>query len=81
MGFIRSRKNLVNSHQKGEIVDFLTGYGRRPLESSALMSCFIIDLRQKNILYFERDIWKNRDPTEARFIKLQLTKIINHYFM
>jgi hypothetical protein len=80
-GYIRNRKNLVNTYQKSEIADFLIGYSRRPLESSALMSCFIIDLRQKNILYFERDIWENRDPTEAHFIKLQLTKIINHYFM
>ncbi len=80
-GFIRSKKNLINTHQRNEVTNFLIGVGGRPLESSALMSCFIIDLNEKNILYFERNIWGDRNPTESRFIKLQLTKIISHYFI
>lgn len=81
MGFKRTRKNLVNTHQAAGIADFLIGFNKRPLESSALMSCFILDLKEKNILYFERDIWENKDPTDIKIIELQIRKIITHYFI
>ncbi len=80
-GFIRSRKNLVNVYQRSEIANVLVGYGRRPLESSTFMSCFIIDLREKNIVCFERDIWEDKDPTNASTIKFQMTKVIKHLLL
>jgi hypothetical protein len=80
-GFMRNRENLVNNEFSGEVVGFITGFGWKPFESSTLTCCFIIDLKKKNIIYFERDVWKNRDPSDVRFIHLQLSAIINHYFM
>ncbi len=35
-GFIRSKKNLINTHQRNEVTNFLIGVGGRPLEFSAL---------------------------------------------
>lgn len=81
IGFKRTRNNLINTYQTSEIAGFLVGFDQRPLESSATMTCFILDLKQKNILYFERDVWGNKDPTDINVIKLQLTRIINHYFI
>ena len=81
IGFKRGKNNLVNQHLASEIADLMIGYNLRPLESSASMSCFILDLRKKNILYFERDLWKNKDPTDIKLIQLQLSRIITHYFI
>lgn len=79
-GFSRTRSNLINTYQALQIVDVMTGTGLRPLESNALMCCFILDLKKKNILYFERDLWQEKDPTDISVIKLQLIGIITHYF-
>lgn len=81
IGFKRTRDNLINTHLASEIADFLIGFNQRPLESSAAMTCFILDLRQKNILFFERHVWGNKDPTDINVIKLQLSKIITHCFI
>ncbi len=81
IGFNRTRKNLVNNYQASEILNFFIVPVGRPLESSASMTCMILDLRQKNILYFERVIWNDKDPADIKVIKLQLTKMINHCFM
>ena len=80
-GFKRTRNNLMNTHQTSEIADVLIGFNYRPLESTALMSCFILDLRKKSILYFARDLWENKDPMDFNVIRLQLTRIITHYFI
>lgn len=45
------------------------------------MAAFIIDLKNKNLLYFKRDIWPDRNPTEEIVIKSQLKDLINSYFM
>jgi hypothetical protein len=81
IGFKRTRTNLVNTHLRMEVTDLLIGSNILPLESSTLISCFIIDLKDKNILFFERDIWQNRDPTDIEVIKLLLNRIITHYFI
>lgn len=83
IGFRRTRENLVKTDQTNNIAVALFGFGvgRQPLESAASMSCFIVDLKKKNILYFSRDHLENEDPTDKNVIKLQLTKAITHYFM
>jgi hypothetical protein len=81
IGFKRSRNNLVNTQQTMELLDMLTGFGIRPLESSLLMSCFVLDLKQKNLLYIERDIRPNIDPSDHNVIKLQLTRMIAHFLI
>ena len=80
-GFKRGKNNLVNQHLASEIADVMIGYNFRPLESSASMSCFILDLRKKNILYFERDLWNKKDPTDSQLIQIQLSRMITHYFI
>ena len=64
-----------------EVTDLLFGGNTLPLESATLVSCFIIDLKEKNIVFFERDTWQNRDPTDMEVIKLMLDRIIEHYFI
>ena len=81
IGFKRTRTNLVNTHLTMEVTDLLFGGNALPLESATLVSCFIIDLKEKNILFFERDTWQNRDPTDMEVIKLMLDRIIEHYFI
>ena len=80
-GFKRTRNNLVNNHQASEIANFLIGINSQPLEQSASMTCIILDLKLRNILFFERNIWQNNDPTDFKILKLQFTKIITHYFI
>ncbi|HSC52686.1 MAG TPA: hypothetical protein VLC98_03665 [Phnomibacter sp.] len=80
VGFIRDRNNLTNTAFTMEITNMLTGHGLRPAESASVMSCFIIDLRKKNILCFQRSIWMERDPTDLRIIKLQLARLIKQIF-
>lgn len=81
VGFKRTRNNLVRTDQALDILQLFTGgVGARPLESATLMNCFIMDLKKKNILYFEKNIWNDMDPTEMKTIKLQLTRIIAHCF-
>lgn len=71
---------MVNTQQASEIADFLVGFNYRPLESSALMSCAILNLKERNILFFERNIWENRNPADAKIIDLQMNMAITHYF-
>ncbi len=82
-GFTRTAKNMVNIYQATEISSYLSLgiYDVRPLKSSAMMTCFIMDLKHNNLLYFKRDIMPNRDPTDALVIKAQLTALINRFFM
>lgn len=81
IGFKRTRTNLVNTHLRMEVTDLLFGTNVLPLKSATLISCFIIDLKEKNILFFERDTWQNRDPSDMEVIKLMLERIIEHYFI
>lgn len=78
-GFIRTRKNLIKSYESSQAANVLFGYNRRPAESGSFTSCFIIDLARRNIAYFERKIWKEKDPTEKTTIDLQLSSIIHHF--
>lgn len=81
IGFIRKRSNLIKTHQAIEIADVLLGDNRRPLQSNSSITCFVFDLKQKNLLSFERDIWMDKEPTDINIIKLQLARLINHSFI
>ncbi|MEP7229195.1 MAG: hypothetical protein ABI691_03020 [Ginsengibacter sp.] len=80
-GFLRTKQNFSNSYQATAATTLIFGIGGRPIAFEAVISCFIIDLQKKNITYFEREIWKDRDPTEPEVINLQLTRVINHCFL
>lgn len=80
-GFTRARNNLINTNQASGIANFLLGMKGHPIESLATITCLILDLKQKNILYLERQVLENRDPTDIKIIKLQLSSIINHFFI
>ncbi len=81
MGFLRTKQNLSNSYEAAAVTSFIFGVGGRPIALTAGISCFILDLQKKNIIYFEREIWKDKDPTDPEVINLQFTKIIHHCFL
>jgi hypothetical protein len=80
-GFKRMRTNYVNTHRTMEVTNLFLGTRIRPLQSAAFISCFIIDLKEKNILFYERYKWDNRDPTDTEVIKLLFERIVAHYFI
>jgi hypothetical protein len=80
-GFRRTRDNFINTYQRREVVNFFIIPTGKPHESFASVTCMIFDLKEKNIVYFERDILENRDPTDIKVINLQLRRIINHCFI
>jgi len=81
IGFNRTRDNFINTYQRREMINFFIIPMYKPHESFSSVTCMILDLRQKNILYFERDVLENRDPTDINIIKQQLGRIINHCFI
>jgi len=80
-GFLRTNQNFTNSYGAGEAASLMIGIGWRPVAYGATINCFVLDLRKKNIVFFEREIWKKRDPTDPTVINLQFTKVINHCFL
>ena len=80
-GFTRTKTNVVNTQLTMEVLDVLIGFGMRPLESTAMVNCFVMDLKQKNIFFFERDIWQDNDPTDVKTIRLMLTRAVMHCFL
>lgn len=81
IGFKRTRDNFIATYQRREMINFFIIPVSHPHESFASITCMILDLKQKNILYFERDVLDNNDPTDIKVIKLQLNRIINHCFI
>ncbi|MGN6542903.1 MAG: hypothetical protein ACTHKY_18990 [Ginsengibacter sp.] len=81
IGFNRTRDNFINTYQRREMINFFIIPMYKPHESFSSVTCMILDLRQKNILYFERDVLENRDPTDINIIKQQVGRIINHCFI
>ncbi len=93
VGFIRSYENMRKKYNEGQALQYVSPLqglitnlpiiplGFTPYKSSAIMAAFIIDLKNKNLLYFKRDIWPDRNPTEEIVIKSQLKDLINSYFM
>jgi len=80
-GFKRTRDNFINTYHRREIVNFFIIPMAQPHESLVTVTCMILDLKQKNIVYYRRDVLENRDPTDIKIIKLQLSRIINHFFI
>ena len=80
-GFIRDRKNLVNQHLGNQVMDFLIGFGSKPLASASTVSCFVIDLKQKNLAYFQRIISVNENLLETKAMINDLKKIIDTVFV
>jgi hypothetical protein len=80
-GFKRTRDNFINTYHRREFVNFFIIPMEQPHESLVTVTCMILDLKQKNIVYFRRDVLENRDPTDIKIIKLQLSRIINHFFI
>ncbi len=78
-GFLRTKQNFSNSYELGTATTLLFGIGGTPIALEAVISCFVLDLQNKNIIYFEREIWQDRDPTEPDVINLQLAGVVNHF--
>jgi len=80
-GFFRTYQNLTGSHMAGAAVGLVSEFGWNPIASGSTISCFILDLNKKNIIFFERETWEDRDPTDPDLINLQLTRVLNHCFL
>ncbi len=77
-GFQRGRDNLLRKDLQSKINNAFTSHDYRPLESASLMIGLILDLKERHILFFERNIWQDKDPTDMNVLSLQLNRLLNH---
>ncbi|MEO6637492.1 MAG: hypothetical protein ABIN25_04405 [Ginsengibacter sp.] len=80
-GFVRTKQNFSNSYVAGTAVTLVLGLPGTPIALESAISCFVLDLRKRNIIYFEREILYDRDPTDPEVINLQVTRVVNHCFL
>ena len=82
IGFTRTTDNYVKQYQKSRIVQVATlgGLNYVPNKSYSIMICFIIDRKNKNLAFYRKSRWRERDPIEKMVIRSQLHDLIMRYF-
>lgn len=51
-----------------------------PYKEGSMVIGFIVDRKNKNLAYYKKIIWEERDPTEKIVIKSQLHDLMMSYF-
>lgn len=82
-GFIRTDQNQSNEYTKSMGLNFFTlgTYAFVPNKSFSIIVCFIVDRRQKTFRFYDKSMWRERNPTEKIVIKSQLHHLLMSYFL
>jgi hypothetical protein len=81
-GFIRTDENQSKEYTKSMLLNVFTLgiYALVPNKSFSTMVCLVIDRKQKTVLFYDRSMWRERNPTEQIVIKSQLYHLLMSYF-
>jgi len=82
-GFARSYNNFANHLLYNRAAVNLLSFGNIdyvPYKEGSMVIGFIVDRKNKNLAYYKKIIWEQRDPTEKIVIKSQLHDLMMSYF-
>lgn len=82
-GFARTYKNYTNHLLYNRAAVSLLSMGSVsyiPYKEGSILIGFIIDKKNRNLAYYKKIIWEQRDPTEKIVIKAQLHDLMMSYF-
>lgn len=82
-GFARTRKKYTNHLLYNRAAVILLSMGSVdyiPYKEGSMLIGFIVDRKNKNLAYYKKIIWAQRDPTEKIVIKAQLHDLMMSYF-
>jgi hypothetical protein len=82
-GFARTYNNYINHLIYNRDPSLLLGMGTveyTPYKEGSMLIGFIIDKKNRNLAYYKKIFWQQRDPTEKIVIKAQLHDLMMSYF-
>lgn len=82
-GFGRKKGNYGGQVAKGAAIGLLTlgMYVPTPIKSNLTLHAFIFDSEKNEIVFYNRSMPVEKDPTNSEFIKNQLISLFNGYFL
>ena len=81
--FQRTEENMVNQVIKDQSLSFVVSLGSiiiTPIEFGSGMVCYIIDSKNKKLIYFRKSVLNSRTPSDKYTIKGHLYNLLSHYF-
>lgn len=81
-GFTRTNSNYTNQSMKGAGMAILTlgMYYQTPIKATSNIYAMIVDAKENNIAFFNKDFVRNKEPLEATVIIDQFKNLFSGYF-